>query len=325
MTEHRRGEVRAEGRRLLGTPMRYGAEARVLMPNGAQVVERFAAFAFSEYLASGAGTDINLMHDKGITIASTRRTAALGVVELRDSPARLAMMVELPQGDVFDQVIDLVREKATAELSVEFQAQDDQVVGDRRTVLRATLPAVGVVDRGAYPQSVEVRASRKWVRGAMPGWQKIAACRCQGKDCDSVSFDRGAFDESLADPDREVLAVAGNYDAPVASRRRGSLRLTVRDDALRVELLLPDTDGGKAIADAASVAPLYVRPYLDLDRSEYVDEGEPGFKTRRFSRAWLRAIIVGATDAADGLTEAEIVERRGIVTPATPARRRLWL
>ena len=52
MTEHRRAELRAEpGRRLVGTPMRYGAEARVLHPaSGLPVRERFAAFAFMDYL-----------------------------------------------------------------------------------------------------------------------------------------------------------------------------------------------------------------------------------------------------------------------------------
>ena len=324
MTETRRGEIRAEGRRLIGVPMRYGAEARVLLPDGRPVVERFAAFAFAEYLQSGAETRLNLMHDSTLAVASTRPTAALGVVELRDGPAELAMAAELPAGDVFDQVLALVRDGDTAELSVEFRALADRLQGDRRTVERATLPAVGVVDRGAYPQGVEVRAKKRWVRGAVPGWQKVAACRCQGKDCDSVTFDRGAFDEALADEDREILAVAGNYDLPVASRRRGTLKLTVRDDALHAEIQLPDTDAGHAVADAAEAAPIYVRPYLDLDRSEYVDEGEPGFRTRRFKRAWLRAVIVGATDAVDGLTEARIVDEPE--TRIRPARRwRPWL
>ncbi len=286
--------------------------------------ERFSMFSFADYLRSGAETRLNVMHDRALTVATRRR----GDLLLMDSPEALSMVATLPAGDAYDSVLALVGDGLTRGLSVEFHALRERRHGDLRTIMHAALPGLGIVDDPAYTGSgVEVRASRKWVRGALPGWQKIAACRCQGRDCDSVSFDVGAFDESLADPDREILAVAGNYDAPLASRRRGSLKLTVWDDALRVELLLPDTDGGKAIADAASVAPLYVRPYLDLDRSEYEDEGEPGFKTRRFSRAWLRAIIVGSTDAADGLTEAKIVERRGDLTPETPApaRRRVWL
>ena len=317
--ERRRGELRrGPGRTLRGTVMQYGDVAEI--PGIGR--ERFAMFSFADYLRSGADSRLNVMHDRALTVASRRAGSLL----LMDSPAELRMVAELPKNDAMDSVLELVGDGLTRGLSVEFHALRERRHGGLRTIHEAALPGLGIVDSPAYTGSgVEVRVSRKFVRGAMPGWQTIAACRCQGRDCDSVSFDVGAFDESLADPNREILAVAGNYDAPVASRRRGTLRLTVRDDALRVELLLPDTDGGKAIADAASVAPLYVRPYLDLDRSEYADEGEPGFKTRRFSRAWLRAIIVGATDAADGLTEAEIVERRGIVTPATPARRRLWL
>ena len=317
MAEVRYRELRADGRRLRGTVMQYG-DVAVIPGIGS---ERFAAFAFADHLER-ADTEINVMHDQTLAIGSRRG----GELVLIDSPAALSMVATLPQGDAFDDVLDLVGDGFTGGLSVEFNAIEERRGGDSRTIIKATLPALGIVDRPAYPgSSVERRAGGRKVRGnIVPGWQRIMACRCQGKDCDSVSFDRGAFDETLADPDREILAVMGDYNLPIASRRRGSLRIEQTDTGISVEIDIPETAGGKAVDEAADVAPLYTRPYLDLDRSEYVDEGEPGQKTRRFSRAWLRAVIVGATDAVAGLTEATIEaaeeERR------RPARRRMiWL
>ena len=195
-----------------------------------------------------------------------------------------------------------------------------------RTIRRAALPALGIVDRPAYPGSaVERRAGKRTVRGnIVPGWQRNLACKCQSKDCNAVSFDAGAFTDTLADPDREILAVHGDYDAPLASRRRGTLRIEQTADGVSIELDLPDGPGGQAVLDGADAAPLYARPYLDATLSEYIDEGDtPGERTRRFIKAHLRAVIVGATDATDGLTEAVI---GAAARPRRPRRRRrIWL
>ena len=165
MTEHRRAEVRAApGRRLIGTPMVYGAEARVQMPDGRPVRERFVAGAFSEYLLSGK-TTVNLQHDATVEIASTVASDR-GLLELRDGPAELSMVATMPTGDVFDDVLAMVSAGDTAQLSVEFRALDEQVLGDRRIVRKATLPAVSLVDRGAYPQPIEVRRDGRGVRGS---------------------------------------------------------------------------------------------------------------------------------------------------------------
>ena len=97
MIERRRAEVRAaSGRRLVGAPMRYGSEARVRHPSGAEVSERIAPFAFHAHLASGAETRLNLMHDKSIVIASTK-PGDRGRLELRDAPDKLSM-VAIPAG-----------------------------------------------------------------------------------------------------------------------------------------------------------------------------------------------------------------------------------
>ena len=313
MIEKRRAELRAApGRRLVGRAMPYGAEALARVPGVGVVRERFATFAFSDYLATGAATLLNLQHDRTLTIASTAgATRSRGALVLRDHPDGLDLEARFPSGDVFDQVLDLVARGDTAETSVEFRAIQSVVAGNRRVVQVATLPAIGIVDKGAYRTAVEVRAAARKVSGMIvPGWQRIMACRCQGKDCDSVSFDAGAFDASLADADREILAVGGSYEAPLASRRRGTLRVQSGDEGLSVDLTLPDSEAGRAVREAAEAADVFARPYIDLTRSEYVDEGEAPHRTRRFTRAWLRAVIVGATDAAEGLAPLALGEAK---------------
>ena len=166
MTETRRAEARAaSGRRLVGTPMVYGSEARVRHPSGIEVTERVSPFAFHGHIASGAEIRLNLMHDKTIVVASTAPSDR-GRLELRDGPASLSMVATMPTGAVFDDVLKLVEDGSTAELSVEMRVQDEAVVGDRRTVKTATLDAIGLVDRGAYPQPVEVRRDGRGVRGS---------------------------------------------------------------------------------------------------------------------------------------------------------------
>ena len=156
MIERRRAELRAApGRRIVGPAMRYGSEAVVRMPDGAAVRERFAAFAFAEYRASGGATALNLMHDRTLTLAST----AAGNLALTDGPRELRMVATLPTGDAYDEALRLVADGSTAETSVEFRALEQRIEGDRRTVLQAALPAIGIVDAGAYGNAggVEVR------------------------------------------------------------------------------------------------------------------------------------------------------------------------
>ena len=120
MTERRRAELRYEpGRRLVGTPMVYGREARIIHPSGQPMRERFAKFAFMDYLSSGAATRLNVMHSD-VVVASTGNLPGRGTLELRDGPDDLRMVARLPYGDAYDDVLDLVRGGDAAELSVDF-------------------------------------------------------------------------------------------------------------------------------------------------------------------------------------------------------------
>ena len=166
----------APGRRIVGRVMRYGDVATVRLPDGSVVEERFASFAFHDYLRSGAATRLNLMHDQSIVVASTG-TEGRGKLALRDHPDGLEMVATLPSGDAYDAALALVADGSTAETSVEFRALEDRIEGDRRTVLQATLPGIGLVDRGAYGGAVEHRASGKKASNRRGPAEKAARLR----------------------------------------------------------------------------------------------------------------------------------------------------
>ena len=325
MIERRRAELRAApGRRIIGAAMRYGSEAIVRGPDGAAVRERFAAFAFADYLRSGAATRLNLMHDSSVVIASTAGGAGRGLLTLRDNPDALTIEARLPSGDAFDEALALVADGSTAQTSIEFRALEQTVAGDLRIVRQATLPGIGIVDTGAYGTAgaVEVRRRGPVVTMRVPYDVKLA-CECSGPNCSFAVFEPG----SLADLADEVLAVAGEYSAPLASRSRGTLRLDPDDAGLAIALDLPDNEAGRAVLEAAAVAAILARPYLDRRLSVSTEDGD----TRRYQRAAVRAIVVGATDKLEGWTEAEIGERRNhrarerVRAERASRGRRIWL
>lgn len=130
-------ELRADGRRLFGYAIRYGALRR----DGR---EKFAAGAFVET----RGAPLVFQHDHGSVIAEAPR------VELRADG--LYLDHELPEGAA---AAVLVERGALTGLSVGFVAVAEHREGDVRVIDRARLDNIGLVDRPAYPTSgVEVRA-----------------------------------------------------------------------------------------------------------------------------------------------------------------------
>ena len=354
--ERRHAELRtAPGRRIVGVAMQYGAEARVLHPSGAEVVERFAAFSFSDYLRSGAATRLNLMHDSTLNIATT----ADGSLRLSESPAELFLAATLPPGDAYDRALALVSDGSTAETSVEFRALRERVDGDRRTVLQATLPGVAIVDRGAYGDAGAVEVRRRGrglsgefrygrdrvtrdrgrrrkvrVRSGAFSWQLAEFQRVQEELQESIAEAiAGGAADAVRDRAREVQLLAGrSYDAPLASLRTGTLKLEDTDDALRFEVdRLPDTTAARDLragmdAGAAdygvdvlySVAPAEA---VDVAPVEVIpDPDNPDVEIEVVNRAVLQALAV-VSRAPRG--NAGRVEKRGIVTPAR--RVRPWL
>ena len=315
--ERRFVELRAEpeGRRLSGVAVRYGDTAR--LPWGE---ERFEPGAFGD--VAGADVILNVQHERTRPIA---RTGGAGLA-LVDTSERLAIRADIPPTKDGDDALALVRAGVLRGLSVEFRAVAERIEGGVRVIERAVLSAVGIVDTPAYPAS-EVEARRR--KGSVPNpwlkaqWaaRKAGACDCQGPDVNEVLFEPGAWAATLAS-DREVLAVAGDYSKAVASRSRGTLLLSARQDGgLDIELTREAgaTPAGRDLAATAKAVPITARPILDNDQSDFADAD--GLRT--FTKAHLRAVLLKPSDRPDGWEPAEI---DGDGEPAPRAgRRRFWL
>lgn len=135
-----------EAPRPLGGPlMPYGQRAK--MPG---FEEEFRAGAFGP--VEGLDVTLNLQHDRGRPLARTGG----GGLELIDGPAELrAEFTLLPTRDGQDAAL-MVRNRVLRGLSVEFVVQPDGETWESglRTIHRAALRGLGLVDSPAYPGSV---------------------------------------------------------------------------------------------------------------------------------------------------------------------------
>ena len=171
-----------------------------------------------------------------------------------------------------------------------------------RVISQADLHEISIVDDPAYPQTTintrQLEAS--WISGGVLFGQRID-CECQGGACDSVIFEDSAFDSTI-NSSRELIAVGGEgYASPLGSRSRGSLVMEKTRTGLLVGLTR-ESDNAKVVRANAQVAPVYIRPIIDPDLSEYQDQGQ----VRRFSDAHVRAFLVKGTPNATGLEPAEV-------------------
>ena len=123
----------------------------------------------------------------------------------------------------------------------------------------------------------------------------------------------------------DTLAVWGRYDRPLASVSRGTLR---RSGKYGIEIDLPDDENGRAVLAAHEAAGVIVRPALDMNESEYTQDGD----VLTYTKAVARAFVVSATDAREGwpeptlrAAEAEPTEAEPTARSAILRRRRLWL
>ena len=311
--EHRAGcEFRVAGRTLSGTAMRYGDVSPDFR-------ERFEPGAFGEVRSIA----VNLQHDRNVIVVPD----AL----LTDSPRELRVRAELAPGSA---ALNLVRRGALNGFSVEFHAESERRESGIRVIERAVLAGLALVDRGAFPgATAEVRArSGRRLRSKIP-YDAFLACECikregagSGGTCiPMVRFSQYAGEmmaDAFGEADRQhVLAVAGNYKRPLGSSSRGTVRAVSTDDGLEVEIDLPAGAVGDEVVAAHEAAGVIVRPLIDPDRSEFVDTD----KGREYTKPYLRALIVGATDSKEGWPDAVIDYGDPEGRAAPERRRRVWL
>ena len=313
------GEVRAEGRRLSGTVLRYGD----VSPSHR---ERFEPGA----LRMAEAVHLDLFHDVERAVAWRPG----GGLDLRNGRDALAMSAVLPPIPAADRALSLVRSGAVTGLSVEFTATAERRENGLRIVEAATLNGIGIVRAPSYAQSrVEARArSGRTIRARVPAGADLE-CRCSGVECKFARFMsealQDAFDRAFVQAEREIIAGFGSFDMPLASRSAGTLRGRVLDNGDgEVEIDLPDSAAGAAAVAAHDAAGVIVRPHVDRDGAESTIEGE----TRVYTKAPVRAFLVTATDARQGWPEPELVATPDELASRDAPRRRsrdrrlpLWL
>ncbi len=305
-------EVRAEGRRLSGTVMRYGD----VSPSHR---ERFEPGS----LRMADSVHLDLFHDVERAVAWHPG----GGLALENGSDALTMRADLPPIPAANRALDEIRAGRIGGLSVEFKASRETREGGLRVIQDALLSGIGIVRVPSYSDSgVEARrrgdpVPNPWI---IAQWQARKAGLCDCQDC-HVSFDPGAFREVLDDPDHEILAVAGDFGRALASRRKGSLALRESDDGgLEIALTRAagDTPAGRDVADMARAVPLTVRPIAD--EAESVFEEKDG--VRRYSKVALRAVLLKPTDRSAPLWEDVEIDGGGERARASaPRKRRLWL
>lgn len=140
-TEFRFVEFRQSGESSIeGVVVRYGSFAEI----GGSLRERFApgSISFSDVIA-------NIQHERAKPVA---RTGA--GLTLTDSQAELRASIAMPDTSYGREARELVKAGILRGLSMEFLARQEEWEGAERTIMRAELVGIGIVDRPAYPDSV---------------------------------------------------------------------------------------------------------------------------------------------------------------------------
>ena len=304
-------ELRVAGRKLSGTVMVYGA----VSPSHR---ERFEPGS----LRLSENCWLDLYHDPLKAVAWHPG----GGLILTNNREALTMRADLPPLPAADRALAEIRGGQISGLSVEFQAEKETRDGGLRVIEQAILRGIGIVRSPSYVES-QIEARRRKPRGVRNPWiksewtaRKAGACDCQGETCDTVSFEPGAFTEALAS-DREMLALAGS-NRPLASRNKGTLAIRETefgDIEIEIDRLAGDTDIGRDVAGQSKATRVVVRPWVDVEASEFTEEGTH----RTFTRAALKGTIIKPTTADDGWAEIEIEGEREAAPRAR--ERRLWL
>ena len=287
--ERRYSPIEVEGRNLRGVGIRYGEVAR--MPG---FRETFEPGAFGD--VASLDVLLNVQHDRDRAIARTPAT-----LQLIDGPDALRMVATLPETRESDDALTNVRAGVLRGLSLEFRAGNAPFLDGVRTVRRAGLVGLGLVDKPAYHGSTvearafELRQDGDGLEGAFfYDVDTVISDRAQDngeietRRQDGVRKQRvsaGAFSFTLGDPAREInLLVGRSNDAVLASKLRGTLILTDSPEALRFRVeRLPETQAARDLRAvlAAEAAEPGIQPIFRIPPPETVPESteiipEPG-------------------------------------------------
>ena len=282
-------ECRADGRIVTGAALRYGDTARI--PGGR---ETFRARAFGDVAA--LDVRLNVMHDRRRLIA---RTGGGGLL-LTDSPERLAIRADLPNTRDADDALTMLKSGLLRGISIEFDPQQESQQGDLRTIERADLSGIGLVDIPAYRESIpQVRQDGEGLTGAFP-YDRDALIADSGRRR-KQRVRPGAFSFALQRPDREINLILGSPERPLASKMAGTLQLEDGPDALRFRVnRLPQVSYAldflgllRAGSIVAGLVPFFLIPPPDVvPDAEEEEEEEPGIFRHIINAGLLTALAI---------------------------------
>ena len=254
---------------------------------------------------------------------SSPGTAAAGL-EIQDTTESLKIRAKLLETREAQDAHLMISNGLLRGLSIEFYPTSESQENGVRVLSKAVLTTISAVDDPAYDGShIEARQLRgSFLRARVP-WNTRLGCECHRGNCKRVKFSEGAFDETLDDEENEVLAIIGNYQGAIASRKRGSLVLKSTSRGLEIDLKdTANTDAARMLAEQAREVPIFARPVF-AEPSEFVETGTGENAIATYKKARLRAILLGPTDVSEGWTPIEI----GLPPPRRRHRKvgRLWL
>ena len=296
-----------------GIAVQYGRRSNPRRGPTGVYFDRFEAGCFGD--VSELDVTLNRGHDPSKTFA---RTDGGGLV-LEDGPEALTVHARPADTDLWRDTRTLLENRTLRAFSIEVQVPQDATRFDygtrTRSISKCNLTGIGIVERGGntgteailhqfeHPPGLETYVDIAAVASGVIPYGKTLQCEClKSLGCRAVRFDPGSLDD-IADT---VLAVGGSYDAPVASIATGGLRFKKTDKGLEWEADIPDDENGRKIIDAAAVAPVVGRPFIDVEASDTVKSGD----LLMYKKAVVRSLIIRATDATEGWTPAAIVEQQ---------------
>ena len=240
---------------LRSTELRAAAEGRTLSGDVVVYREVSSGLPWREQIEPGAFAPIgdvrlNLQHQRTVLLA---RTGGGGLV-LEDGPEALRMRAELPETTAASDTLALVKAGVLRGLSVEMHPRQERQVSGVRSISKATLTGLSVVDSGAFESSkVEARTEVRQDGDGLSGAffydsltviaDRAAMLEVRAGGARKQQVVPGAFRFALQDEGREIQLLLGrDYDRPLASRRAGTLELSDGPDALRFRVdRLPET------------------------------------------------------------------------------------
>lgn len=291
-----------------GVAVQYGKRSNARRGQAGVYYDRFEAGCFGDVTA--LDVTLNRGHDPSTTFA---RTGDGGLL-LQDSPDALTVSARPADTALWRDTRTLMRNGTLRNLSIEVSIPQEAVRFDygtrTRSIAQATLSGIGIVERGGNVGTeavlhrfenpeIEKFVDIKAVMGGKIPYGKTLQCEClKSIGCRAVRFEVGSLDD-IAD---SVLAVGGSYDAPVASVAQKGLRFKHTKDGLEWEADIPADINGEKIVAAAEVTPVVGRPFIDVEASETVQDGD----LLTYKKAVMRSLIIRATDATEGWTAATI-------------------